>query len=206
MGDNGRLDTTQAHMTTALPVQRLGAAAKGTYFAHLLALPPDDLRLRFGTALEPAGLRAYVDRIDFDSDVLFGVHDERLALAGAAHLALSDGLAELGVSVAASARGRGIGTALVARAAEYARNRAVPQLFMQCLAGNAPMMRIARRAGMRVVVEGADADAHLALPPATPRSLASELMADRVALYDHALRTQVEARRRNRVAPADFVA
>jgi GNAT superfamily N-acetyltransferase len=190
-------------MSTALPVQRLAGSARDAYLAHLLALGPDDVRLRFGTALAGAAVTAYVDGIDFGTDAIFGVYDDRLALAGAAHLAFSRELAELGVSVVPGARRRGIGGALVARAAEHACNRAVPRLFMHCLADHATMVRIARRAGMDVVIESGDADALLVLPPATPLSLASELLADRVALYDHAMRTGVETWRRIGVALAE---
>lgn len=194
---------TKIAMTSPLPVQRLGPAARAAYLAHLCALAPDDLRLRFGTFVPPAGLATYVHGIDFATDVLFGVHDARLALVGAAHLAIAGGLAELGVSVLPGARAAGIGTALVARAAEHARNRAVPCLYMHCLAENARMVRVARRAGMDVVFDGGDADAHLALPPATPMSHASEMLADRVALYDYALRAEVEMWRRVNAALAD---
>ena len=58
------------------------------------------------------------------------------------------------------------------------------------------MIRIARRAGMVVVIEAGDADAHVALAPATPMSFTSEMLADRVALFDFALRSNVEAWRR----------
>ena len=58
------------------------------------------------------------------------------------------------------------------------------------------LRRLARRAGMAVVVEAGDADAHVTLPPATPLSFTSEILADRIALYDFALKTHVEAWRR----------
>lgn len=190
-------------MTRSLPLQRLGPAARAPYLAHLCALAPDDLRLRFGSPLRPEALAAYVHGIDFTTDVLFGLHDARLALVGAVHLAIAQGHAELGVSVLPDARLRGIGTALVARAAEHARNRSVRCLYMHCLAENARMVRIARRAGMHVAFDGGDADAHLALPPATPLSHASELLADRMALYDFALRAEVEMWRRLNAALAD---
>lgn len=187
---------------SAIPVQRLGAKARDSYLAHLLALERDDVRLRFGSPLSPAAIEAYVDRIDFEQDSIFGVHGDALELAGATHLAFADGLAELGVSVLASARRRGIGGALVARAAEHARNRATPRLYMHCLAENGAMIRLARRAGMDVVVAAGDADAHVALPAATPLSVTSELLADRVALYDYALKSNVETWRRVGVALA----
>jgi GNAT superfamily N-acetyltransferase len=184
----------------SLPVQRLSASAREPYLAHLLALSGDDVRLRFGAPQGAAAITAYVDRIDFDADVIFAVHGEALALAGAAHLAFAGDAAELGVSVLPDVRRRGIGAALVARAAEHARNRRTQRLFMHCLAENAVMIRIAQRAGMTVVIEAGDADGHLALPPSTPMSVTSEMLADRVALYDYALKTNVETWRRMGVA------
>ena len=189
-------------MSTNIPVQRLSANANDAYRAHLLALPPDDVRLRFGAPMAAEGIAAYVARIDFDTDEIFGAFGAAMQLEGAAHLAFGDELAELGVSVLPTARGRGIGHALVARAAEHARNRSVPRLFMHCLAENAAMIRIARNAGMAVVVDTGEADAHVALPPMTPASLASEALAERVALYDYALKSNVEAWRRIGVALA----
>jgi hypothetical protein len=88
----------------------------------------------------------------------------------------------------------------VARAAEHARNRYMPRLFMHCLAENATMIRIARRAGMDVVIESGDADAHIELPRATPMSVTSEMFADRVALFDFTLKSNVETWRRMGVA------
>jgi GNAT superfamily N-acetyltransferase len=184
----------------SLPVQRLSASARAPYLAHLLALSGDDVRLRFGAPQGVSAITAYVDRIDFDADVIFAVHGDALALAGAAHLAFAGDLAELGVSVSPDVRRRGIGAALVARAAEHARNRRTQRLFMHCLAENAVMIRIAQRAGMTVVIEAGDADGHLALPPSTPMSVTSEMLADRVALYDYALKTNVETWRRMGVA------
>lgn len=177
----------------AVPVRRLGASGREAYAAHLLALPTVDTRLRFGSSLSVDAIRAYVAGIDFDVDDVFAVHDDALALVGAAHLGVGDGIAELGVSVLPGHRGKGIGSALVARAAEHVRNRRVPQLFMHCLAENAPMMRIARRAGMKVVVEAGDADARLVLPPASAASIAGEYLSERVALYDYALKANIAA-------------
>ena len=62
------------------------------------------------------------------------------------------------------------------------------------------MIRIAQRTGMNVVIDAGDADAHLALPPSTAMSHTSEMLADRVALFDYALKTNVETWRRVGVA------
>jgi GNAT superfamily N-acetyltransferase len=180
----------------SIPVQRLGANARDAYLAHLLALDSEDARLRFGASLSREAIARYVDAIDFGRDAIFGVHGDGMRLIGAAHLAFGPDDAELGLSVLADARRHGVGDALIARASEYARNRASTRLFMHCLAENAPMMRLARRAGMEVVIDSGDADAHVALPPATPMSVTSEMVAERVALYDYALRSNVETWRR----------
>jgi len=189
-------------VTTAIPIQRLNAQARDEYLAHLTQLEAEDVRLRFGSVLSHATIAAYVKGIDFDLDALFGVRDPSLELVGAAHLAFGRDLAEIGVSVLPGARRYGVGGALIARAAEHARNRAVSRLYMHCLAENATMIRLARRAGMEVVLQSGDADAHIALPPATPMSVTSELLADRVALYDYALKSHVETWRRVAVAMA----
>ena len=179
-----------------IPVQRLGANAGRDYLAHLQALPLADVHLRFGATLSADAIAAYVGGIDFDSDEVFGIHGDGVRLIGAAHLGFRAEAAELGVSVLPGHRGRGVGAALVARAAEHARNRKISRLFMHCLAENTAMIHIAHGAGMNVVVSSGEADAHVALPPADSRSMQSEYLADHVALYDYALKSHVEALRR----------
>ena len=172
-------------------VQRLDGRAQAALLAHFLALPPEDRRLRFGASLSAELSAQYVGRIDFDRDAVFGVHDMRLSLVGAAHVAFLDEHAELGLSVLPGHRGRGVGSALFERGAAHARNRFVPRLFMHCLNENAAVVHIARKFGMHIVAEAGEADAHLELPPASPGSIASEFVTDRLALYDYALKSHV---------------
>ncbi len=174
-----------------LPVQRLSEGTRAVLAVHFLALPAEDVRLRFGSPLSQDGIAAYVDGIDFDRDAVFGVHDGDLAVIGVAHVAFGDSHAELGVSVLPGHRGRGIGGALFERAAQHAQNRFIPTLFMHCLAENVAIMHIARRSGMDIVVDTGEADAHLKLPPASPASITGEYVTNRLALYDYALKAQV---------------
>ena len=178
------------------PVQRLSDSARETYCQHLLSLSPEDKYLRFGSVLKPQVIIDYVNRIDMDRDVVFGIHDDALRLIGAAHVAFSSDEAELGVSVLADSRGLGHGTALFNRSVEHVRNRYHRRIYMHCLSENAAMMHIAQRAGMAVVVEMGEADAYLALPPANPMSVTSEVMNERLALFDYALKTQIDTMRR----------
>ena len=176
-----------------IAVQHLGASSRPALLTHLLALSTDDRRLRFGAALSSEALAAYVDGIDFRRDAVFAVHDDRLALLGVAHVGFGDDIAELGLSVLPGHRASGIGSTLFERGACHARNRRVPHLLMHCLAENGPVMRMARRFGMQIVAASGDADAHLALPPASAGSITREFVDDRFALYDYAMKSQVMA-------------
>jgi len=113
-----------------------------------------------------------------------------LALVGVAHVAFTGDLAEIGVSVLPGHRGSGIGSALLARAADHVRNRFVTRLFMHCLAENATMLHIARKLGMKICVNTGEADAFLKLSPADPASVAGEFVDQRLALFDYALKAQ----------------
>lgn len=160
---------------------------------HMLALDDEDRRLRFGIALPDQAIRGYVARIDFERDVVFGVFDDVLVLVAAAHLARCDGHAELGVSVLPGWRGRGAGAALLARSHTHARNWGIRALFMHCLSENGAMMHLARKQGMRIVTERGESDAWLELPPADASSYADQLFAERVGLFDFALKRQLQA-------------
>jgi len=163
---------------------------------HLLALGDADRRLRFGIALPDQAIRDYVAGIDFERDAVFGVFDDSLQLVAAAHLARCDRHAELGVSVLPSWRGRGAGAALLARSHTHARNWGIRALFMHCLSENGAMMHLARNQGMRIVTEHGESDAWLELPPADASSYTDQLLAERIGLFDFALKRQLYAARR----------
>ena len=163
---------------------------------HFLALEGEDRRLRFGVGLNDFAVRAYVKGINFRRDALFGVLDDKLRVIGAAHLARSNGHAELGVSVLPGHRNRGIGGALLGRAHTHARNWGVHALFMHCLTENGAMMHLAQKHRMEIVAEASEADAWLKLPPADASSYMSAVFEQGVALFDYALKSQrADARR-----------
>lgn len=57
-------------------------------------------------------------------------------------------------------------------------------------------MCLALKQGMRIAASRGEADAYLELSPADATSIANALLADRVALFDYALKSQVHAARR----------
>ena len=182
-------------------VRELAAHHRSRLLKHLLALGPDDRLLRFGQTVGDHVIEAYVDSIDFDHDSVFGVYDEKLELIGVGHFAnLRDNaqgrVAEFGVSVSASARGRGIGSALFERASIHGRNTNVRTLYMHCLSRNAAMMHIAKKAGMKVQYAYGEADAYLELPPADTASRLSEALDEQVAEFDYMMRRNLRDARR----------
>jgi GNAT superfamily N-acetyltransferase len=171
-----------------IPIRELARFERPALERHFLALEAEDRRLRFGARLDDSGVRAYVARIDFEADAVFGVYDDELRLTGAAHLARARGHAELGISVLAGRRRRGIGGALLARSHMHARNWNVRALFMHCLTENAAMMHLARKQGMLVAAAAGEADAWLGLPPPDACSLFGAVFEQRAALFDYALK------------------
>ena len=169
-------------------VRELSRLERDALERHFVSLDAEDRRLRFGVPLADSAVHDYVARIDFERGAVFGVSDDALALIGAGHLARADGHAELGISVLPGHLGRGIGAALLARAHMHARNWGVRSLFMHCLGENAAMMHLARKQQMTLVLEAGEADAWLRLPPADAASYFGEVFAQRVALFDHALK------------------
>lgn len=167
-------------------VYRLNLRHRDDIARHLILLPEEDRRLRFGQHIKDDAVRAYVDRIDFERDRVFGVHAPDLALVGVAHLALdpTEQHAELGLSVDSSCRGKGHGFALLERAVLHAVNLGYRMLFMYCLAENRVMMHLARKAGLTLMVQAGETDARLALNRRTHGGAFMEAIADQMALVD----------------------
>ncbi len=173
---------------TAWPVRELTGLDRAAYERHLVALDAQDRRLRFGIAAGDSIIAGYVTAVDFDRDAVFGISDDQLGLVAAAHLARAEDHAELGVSVLPGHRDRGYGAALLERASLHARNWRRPRLFMHCLRENETMMHLARKQGMDIVVESGEADAWLRLPAPDASSYFGAVFAQRVALFDFALK------------------
>jgi GNAT superfamily N-acetyltransferase len=176
-----------------MPAIQLTSLERGKIAAQLLELDAEDRRLRFGCAMSDAAVERYVQGIDFERDALFGVYGADLRLVGACHVAQTGKLAEFGVSVSPAHRRRGIGSALVARAALHARNVGIPNLFMHCLSENAGMKRIARLLGMRIVTECGESDGSLELSGGDFASMVEEITQQGIALYDYSLKSNVAA-------------
>jgi len=147
------------HLASPPPLLRsMGRSERDCIARHLLDLDTHDRYLRFGYLVSDDQLQRYVDNLDFERDEVFGIYDRRLELIAMAQLAFApdgnhDSCAELGLSVAKRARGRGYGARLFARAAIVARNEGVG-LVIHMLSENAAMLKIVSNAGASVVRSG----------------------------------------------------
>ncbi len=180
-------------MILATELTPLGRAALER---HFLALDATDRRLRFGVPQGDFAIRAYVERIDFGRDAVFGVWGDDLQLIGAAHLARAGKRAELGLSVLRAHRRRGLGGALLSRACVRARNWRRLALFMYCLRENEAMTRLARKQGMAIDAVAGEAHAWLKLPPADAASFFDDVSSEALARFDLALKAQLGYARR----------
>ena len=189
---------------SGIVVQRLAASHRDKIVRHLLRLPADDRRLRFGAPMRDSTIETYVERIDFAHDQAFGIFGADLELWGMAHLALDSRgqSAELGLSVDCSVRGKGYGYALLQRAVLHATNRGYRALFMHCLAENGVMMNLARKAGLSVVITSGEADGQLALAEPTHAGAIHEAIEDQFALVDYLFKQQYSLLRKPRAAAA----
>jgi GNAT superfamily N-acetyltransferase len=186
----------------AVLVKQLEERDRRRMLKHFLGLDDSDRLLRFGSQLPDEQIAAYVERIDFQRDTLYGVYNRVFKLVAVGHLAFAPKekvpaggahttkarIAEFGVSVSASARGMGIGSKLFERAAIHCRNSDVDTLYMHCLASNQTMMHIAKKAGMEIQRERGEADAYLRLMPANPASMLQEAIEEQVATIDYNLK------------------
>ena len=146
-------------------MERLTPDDRPGLVAHFRALDLDDRRRRFGVPVDDDFLARYVDGLDFGRDVVFGVCSGPGEWLGAGHLVLGGPTAELGLSVHAEARGRGLGGAIFRFAVAHAARAGVGRLYMHCLTTNRAIMAIARSAGMSIESDGGESDAYLVVPP-----------------------------------------
>lgn len=194
---DGQSRAASAPAQVIVPIRSIGPRERSRIGRHLLDLAPVDRYLRFGYAASDEQVQKYVDALDFERDELFGIYNRRLDLIAIAHLAFAppdqhSDCAEFGVSVAASARGRGYGSRLFERAVVVARNEGVDMMFIHALSENAAMLKIARKAGATVVRSGSESEAHLQLPSATFDTHLSEIALEHFAEVDFQLKTRAK--------------
>ena len=168
---------------------------------HLLSLNAQDRYLRFGYAANDEHIKSYVRSLNFERDEIYGIFNRDLQILAMAHLAINiqanvsatqQMAAEFGVSVHASARGRGYGYHLFQRALMHARNANAATILIHALSENAPMLKIARKAGATLERDGAETQALLKVPKGSLRTRIAELFTDQYAQTNYSIKEDVK--------------
>ncbi len=168
---------------------------------HLLSLNAQDRYLRFGYAANDEHIKSYVRSLNFERDEIYGIFNRDLQILAMAHLAINiqaNGsatqqlAAEFGVSVHASARGRGYGHHLFQRALMHARNANAATILIHALSENTPMLKIARKAGATLERDGAETQALLKVPKGSLRTRIAELFTDQYAQTNYSIKEDVK--------------
>lgn len=154
-----------------LAIVALQTADADRIAAHLLRLSPDDRSLRFAAGLvTDQTVCAYVGRMRFGSDAVFGLIDAGGAVVGLAHGCLYEDRGkpqiEAAFSIDAPLRGQGFGTRLMALLADFAARRGAALVGM-CHVRNLPMRRIFERGGLTLTREDDELHARCDAAPHT---------------------------------------
>jgi hypothetical protein len=129
----------------------------------------------------------YVETIVRRVDPVFMVLEPTQDVSGVVHLEFTGCCADLGLSVSAWARSKGVGASLLERARLLAAARGVATLFVHKLGDNEQLQRLAQRAGLRVVCSRGDGAKRLE-PIVWKNGVPGREPAPGIALVDHSLR------------------
>lgn len=162
---------------------------------HLLRLPLNDRYLRFCNTLSDEGIKKYVDRIDLRSttgEACFAVFDDRKCIIGLCHVAPyaeGDSSAEMALSVDEDHRKNGIGDILFYRGILHCESLGIKRIYMNCLASNTPIQKLARRHGMKVTTDYGESIAALDIKDVNAvAAFLESVQNDTMGVYDLILR------------------
>ncbi len=146
---------------------------------HLLRLDSESRRMRFGMAVGDEFIRRYVDGTGQFQSIVYGFFVGREMHAAAELRMIGDswhGDAEAAFSVERKYQDSGVGTELLGRIIVSARNRGVDRLYMNCLAENRKMQRVAKKYEAELYFDHGEVVGQLRPAYPTPMSLWSEAM------------------------------
>lgn len=148
---------------------------------HLLRLAPGDRQSRFIGVVSDPTIDDYCNRIDWISEVILGCFVDG-KLRAAVELKRDDGIlgtrGEISVSVEAPWQGQKIGTELMRRMLNIARNRGLTTVYLLCMAENRRMQRIVRRFEGVCAFDHCDVEGDIKLSFPTPQSILTEISDD----------------------------
>jgi RimJ/RimL family protein N-acetyltransferase len=176
---------------------------KGPILSHLKRLNTEDRYMRFFAAVSDSVLSNYVDTgVDLTKSKGFGIFDpsDKEKLIAFAHLSSEEKVsqssrAELGISVDLEYRNLGLARRLLDRTLIFCKASGINTLFMSCLRQNSKMQRLAKSAGLRVILDHEEALAELNLPEYPMEKAASishEIAYEQISIMDNCYRKNMQ--------------
>lgn len=164
-------------------IRRLLASELGQLRGHLVRLSPADRQLRFLGSVSDDYVIAHTEKLLSPGVTVLGCFIQgELCAAGELHQHGADRVAEVAITVEEALQGRGIGTELLRRLVDIARNRGIRTLHCFCLVDNTRAQKIARRLGGVLHTADGAVEAAIAHPWPSYLSLLSEANANRQAM------------------------
>lgn len=158
------------------------------YLDHLLSLDNDDRYFRFCSVFSDEAIKNYVEKISID-DVIIVKYDNDLKIIGAVQLSFysntkNERIADFGISVKKSNRGKGLAKKLLERAILYAKNHGIDKLYTLCLVTNRRMQFLAKNSGLTVKEGDEGKLALLELDSPDSFSIADEIFSEYIGLCE----------------------
>lgn len=148
---------------------------------HLLRLDKESRRLRFGMPACDDFIRDYADRTSSLNSLVYGYYRDGVMRGAAEMRQIGEGFsttAEGAFSVESDYQDRGIGSELLGRLVRSARNRGISRLYMNCLAENRKMQRIAKKFSAELHFDHGEVEGRVLPAMPTYLSLWNEVMDD----------------------------
>ena len=127
-------------------IRKLWPSETDVFRDHLLRLDKESRRMRFAHGVADSFIEEYALRMNAMGSIVFGYFEDGEMRAAAELRKLGDTWgreAEAAFSVESTHQDHGIGSLLMGRVIQAARNREVQTLYMSCLAENSKMRAIA---------------------------------------------------------------
>ena len=184
-------------------ITTLDDADKSAILFHLKRLNTEDRYMRFFAAVSDSVLESYVETgLNLAKSKAFGIFDpsQKEKLIALAHLSTEEKIAnecraELGISVDENFRNIGLAKRLLDRVLVHCKAKNIKTIFMSCLRQNKKMQNLAKKAGLRVILEHEDALAELNLPeyPMDKAvSISHEIAYEQIAIMDNCYRRNMQ--------------
>jgi ribosomal protein S18 acetylase RimI-like enzyme len=150
--DNGITAMQSEIHRNGLHVRQLETRDLGAIERHLLELSLPDRRARFLHSPSDAAVAAYARRLDPSKAILIGAFDRKQRLIGLAeaHWAEGSHAAEIGITIDANYRLRGLGQQLITRAMTLAFARNARSAQFNFAPDNNALTRLVRALGARI--------------------------------------------------------